>query len=221
MEFTHLNEGGRKPGKFAVVAAVHVALGIMFVHGLNTKMMTPWSAPTTTVTVTPEHVEPPPVQPPPPVQHATAMPELFIPRPEVAVTQPPPQPSITTEYFDHTVNKNEPASGGPAVVEPPAVVPPAHPAAMHTAVLADAKACALPEYPARSVRMNETGTTTLALLVGTDGRVTSARVEHSSGYRELDRAAVGALSLCRFKPATSNGVPEAGWAQLAYVWTLE
>jgi protein TonB len=62
---------------------------------------------------------------------------------------------------------------------------------------------------------------TLALLVGTDGRVTSSRVQTSSGSRELDRAAVNALSLCQFKPAMNNGVPEAGWAQIAYVWSLE
>jgi protein TonB len=88
-------------------------------------------------------------------------------------------------------------------------------------VLADANSCALPDYPASAARLGETGTTTLALLVGLDGRVSSARIEHGSGSRVLDRAALNALSLCRFKPATSNGVPEAGWAQLAYVWKLD
>jgi protein TonB len=37
----------------------------------------------------------------------------------------------------------------------------------------------------------------------------------------LDRAALDALSLCKFKPATSNGSPEAGWAQIAYDWKLD
>ena len=32
---------------------------------------------------------------------------------------------------------------------------------------------------------------------------------------------MSALSLCQFKPATNNGVPEAGWGQIAYVWTLD
>jgi protein TonB len=97
----------------------------------------------------------------------------------------------------------------------------ANPGQMRTAVFADANSCALPTYPARAVRDGESGTTMLALLVGADGRVTSARVQHSSGSRELDRAALQALSLCKFKPATNDGVPEAGWAQLAYVWTLD
>jgi protein TonB len=92
---------------------------------------------------------------------------------------------------------------------------------MHTAVFADANGCALPNYPVNAARNGETGTTTLALLVGTDGRVSSARVQQSSGSRDLDRAALNALSLCKFKPATSNGAAEAGWAQLAYVWKLD
>ena len=67
----------------------------------------------------------------------------------------------------------------------------------------------------------DTGTVTLALLVGADGRVQDARIESSSGSRDLDRAAVNALSTCTFQPAMHGGVAEAGWAKLAYVWTLE
>jgi protein TonB len=92
---------------------------------------------------------------------------------------------------------------------------------MRTAVFADASGCALPTYPPAAAREGITGTSTLALLVGADGRVSSARVEHSSGSRVLDSAALNALSLCKFKPATNNGVPEAGWAKLAFVWTLD
>ena len=57
--------------------------------------------------------------------------------------------------------------------------------------------------------------------MGTDGRVSSARIDQSSGSRDLDRAAIHALSLCKFKPATNNGVAEAGWAKLAFVWKLD
>jgi protein TonB len=104
---------------------------------------------------------------------------------------------------------------------PPATNAGANTGQMHSAVLADANGCALPDYPSSAARNGETGTTTLALLVGTDGRVSSARVQQSSGSRVLDRAALNALSLCKFKPALNNGVPEAGWGQLAYVWKLD
>jgi protein TonB len=88
-------------------------------------------------------------------------------------------------------------------------------------VLADANGCATPAYPANAARQGQSGTVTLALLVGADGKVTSSRVQHSSGFRDLDKAAVNALSLCKFKPAMNNGTAEAGWAQIAYVWKLD
>jgi protein TonB len=84
-----------------------------------------------------------------------------------------------------------------------------------------AKVCGMPEYPAKALRNGETGTVSLALLIRTDGQVASSRIQGSSGSRELDRAAQEALSLCNFKPATNNGVPEQAWAQLAYVWKLD
>jgi protein TonB len=92
---------------------------------------------------------------------------------------------------------------------------------MGSAVLANADGCAKPDYPVNAARNGDTGTVTLALLVGADGRVQNAKVQKSSGHRELDRAALNALSLCQFKPAMNNGVAEAGWGQIAYVWTLE
>jgi protein TonB len=46
-------------------------------------------------------------------------------------------------------------------------------------------------------------------------------VQKSSGSHDLDRAAVSALSLCKFKPAMNGGVAEPAWGQIAYVWTLE
>jgi protein TonB len=104
---------------------------------------------------------------------------------------------------------------------PPVTTPSTNTGQMRSAVFADANSCALPDYPSSAARNGETGTTTLALLVGTDGRVSSARIQGSSGSRVLDRAALNALSLCKFKAATNNGVAEAGWAQLAYVWKLD
>ncbi len=82
-------------------------------------------------------------------------------------------------------------------------------------------ACARPEYPARAAREGAEGTVTLALLISTSGQVADAKVQRTSGSRELDRAAISALSMCTFKPATANGVPTQAWGQIAYVWTLD
>jgi protein TonB len=92
---------------------------------------------------------------------------------------------------------------------------------VHMAALANAGDCARPDYPARAARNGDTGTVSLALLIGVDGRVSEAKVKQSSGFKELDRAAVAALSMCKFKPATTNGVAEPAWGQIAYVWSLD
>lgn len=225
MQFTHLT-GGRADGKtakFAVVAALHVALGIVFVHGISTKRISLPGLPDPVV-VTLDQADPPePVPPAPPKpMPQVAPPDLVVPKVEVDVAPPPtPTPvTATTEAAPEPGPTPFPVAPSDPVPEAPAI-PKTAPGRMHTAVFADANACALPDYPAAAARRGDSGTTMLALLVGADGRVSSARIEHSSGSRDLDRAAVNALSLCRFKPATENGVAQAGWAQLAYVWKLD
>ena len=91
---------------------------------------------------------------------------------------------------------------------------------VYTAALANAGDCVRPDYPPRSARNGDSGTVSLALLIGVDGKVTDAKVKQTSGFKELDRAAISALSMCKFKPATTNGVAEPAWGQIAYVWSL-
>ena len=210
--------------KFMLIAGLHVAVGILFVHSLSTRKISLSSLPEQVlVMIEPERPVPPapPPEPPRTMQH-TAPPDVVVPKVEVEVA-PPPEPAqiAATTQPDPSPQPFTPAQAAPEA--PPAAQPSASTSAgqMHTAVFADASGCALPNYPSNAARNGETGTTTLALLVGVDGRVSSARIQHSSGSRELDRAAINALSLCKFKPATSNGAPEAGWAQIAYVWKLD
>lgn len=95
------------------------------------------------------------------------------------------------------------------------------PAAVTVAAVVDAKSCEKPEYPRTALRNEYTGTVTLALLVGLDGKVADSKIEKSSGHRELDQAAVAGLSLCKFKPASINGQPQKTWAKMQYVWSLD
>jgi periplasmic protein TonB len=222
MQFTSLSSGNRpdtKAAKVAVVAALHVALGAVFVHSINTKALLLSKLPEQVlVMIEPERPTPPaPPEPPKPAQQL-APPDVFVPKTEVDVAPPPtPSPIATSSEPDPSPF---PAMPSDPVPEAPAT-PSAHPGQMRTAVFADANGCALPDYPAAAARRGDTGTTTLALLVGADGRVSSSRIEQSSGSRDLDRAAINALTLCRFKPATNNGVAESGWAKLAFVWKLD
>jgi len=226
MQFSHTNEGGNKAGKFLLVAGLHVAIGALFIHAMNSRHISLSRInEQVLVMLDPQRVEPPPPQPPlpmpPQLLPKIVPPTLVVPETEVPVSPPPDAAPV------HATTTPDPAT---ATAGPAHAVPDAAPAGsqakaaanpVRTAVLADPNACALPDYPVRAAREGISGTTLLALLVGTDGRVSSSRIERSSGSRDLDRAAVNALSLCRFKPASNNGVAEAGWAQLAYVWTLD
>ncbi len=220
MHFSQDHSGkGNKFGKIAIVTALHLVVGAALVKNMSHVSISPLIEDPVDVVFVKDKIVPPPPPPEPPAQVQKA---VLPPRPVIA---PPPavMPATTTEpTISATIEANPiPVEAGPSTP----VLPPARPVidsgAMRTAVLADASGCGKPDYPARAARNGETGTVALALLVGADGRVADARIQSSSGSRELDRAAIAALSSCQFKPATQGGVPEQGWARIAYVWTLE
>lgn len=221
MHFTQLNDGtGGKAGKFAAVAGLHVLVGMGLINVMNSKTITlPKLIEDATVWIQPDVPPPPPPQPPQPVVKAVK-PPIVVPAPEVDVPPPPVEPTIqaSTEP-EPAVEQALPSTSDTASAQQ--ATSNSNPGQMGSAVLANADGCAKPDYPVNAARNGDTGTVTLALLVGPDGRVQDARVQRTSGHRELDRAALNALSLCQFKPAMSNGVAQAGWGQIAYVWTLE
>jgi len=61
-----------------------------------------------------------------------------------------------------------------------------------------------PKYPSSSRRAGHQGTTIITFVVGTSGRVISARVTKSSGHAALDQAAISAVRTWRFTPARSG-----------------
>jgi protein TonB len=218
MHFSHNSQGGSKVTKITIVAALHVVLAFLLIKSMNARMLTIPKMPAEVVMLfTPEPPPPPPPPPEPPKpMPKVAPPQIVAPPPEVEVAQPPPPDVVTAQV---TADPAPPQPTAPA--QPEAAPASPNSGAMRTAVLADANGCAKPDYPVRAARNGETGTVTLALLVGTDGRVAGSRIQKSSGSRELDKAAVSALSMCKFKPATNGGVAEQAWGQIAYVWTLD
>ncbi|MDN4061611.1 TonB family protein [Massilia sp. YIM B02769] len=225
MHFSYAHQAnGNKAGKFALVAGLHALIAVGVVNMMNNKALAlPELPKNLTVFMTPEPVEPPPVppEPPQPVQRV-APPDIVVPKIEIEITPPPIENTVRTTH------EADPVPPQPA--QPQATAqPPGTPAsgngtgsgAVRSIALAEASGCATPEYPARAARNGDSGTVVLALLIGTDGRVANARVQKTSGSRDLDKAALNALSMCQFKPGMNNGVPEAGWGQLAFVWTLD
>ena len=83
-------------------------------------------------------------------------------------------------------------------------------ASTETFTLPDASAHARhnpkPRYPLLARRRQWQGTVTLAASVDEGGRVTQVEIAESSGHASLDDAAIEAVSLWRFTPATRNGL---------------
>lgn len=207
---------GSKVTKIAIVTALHLVLGIALV---NMKVIKDSVAQKPPITV---RLTPPAVDIEPTVNHETPTetpPTIFVPHTDIVTATPPDAPTATTTTVPVTPPPT--AATVTAVVPTPTVVAEVAPVAKKVFEVASAGNCPAPNYPANSARNGDTGTVGLALLIAPDGRVADSRVTSSSGFRELDRAAVAALSSCRFKPARTNGVPEAAWGKIAYVWTLE
>jgi protein TonB len=218
MHFSDIHEnGGTKFTKIAIVVALHVAVATAIIHSIDTvNFKAPKIDDLITVFIPDEAPPPPPPQldKPKPMEKIA---DIKIPEPDIKITPPPD--AIAGTIIDKALPIE--TTTGPVGKADPVAETAVNTGVMRTAVLADANGCAKPEYPARAARMGDQGTVSLALLVGVDGKVASAKVQSSSGSRELDKAAINALSLCKFKPATSGGVAEQAWAQIAYVWTLE
>ncbi len=91
--------------------------------------------------------------------------------------------------------------------------------AAEVAATFDAKSCKA-EYPKASLMNEEEGAVSLAFLVAADGSVVDSKIEKTSGFKTLDKAAVKGLSACKFKPGTKDGAPAQTWAKVDYVWKL-
>ncbi|MEO8314685.1 MAG: energy transducer TonB [Pseudomonadota bacterium] len=64
-------------------------------------------------------------------------------------------------------------------------------------------------YPAAAKQARATGTVHIRALVETDGRVREVRVDRSSGYSSLDKAASESVRGALFRPYMHNGVARA------------
>lgn len=77
-----------------------------------------------------------------------------------------------------------------------------------------------PSYPESARRAGISGTTVVGMTVSTDGSVSSAWVESSSGNSTLDSAAVSAVYNWRFVPAKQNGTPVTANSRVPITFNL-
>jgi len=84
----------------------------------------------------------------------------------------------------------------------------------------DPKNCKV-EYPKASLMNEEQGTTSMSFLITADGSVSDSKLEKSSGFKGLDKAAIKSLSACKFKPGSKDGAPAQTWTKVDYAWKLD
>jgi protein TonB len=65
------------------------------------------------------------------------------------------------------------------------------------------------EYPASAVSAGEEGTVQVVAEVDVDGKAGDAKIYSSSGYRDLDAAALRSIAGWSFTPGTKDGKPVA------------
>ena len=75
-------------------------------------------------------------------------------------------------------------------------------------------------YPERARQNKEEGDITLSALVTAQGKVLDVKVEKSTGFRELDKAAIVAVARCTFVPASKDGSAVESWTTVHYSWKL-
>ena len=78
-----------------------------------------------------------------------------------------------------------------------------------------------PDYPRGARQRGEEGNVVVEVEIGADGRCADARVVESSGFMELDAAALKAAKAAKFAPAQSSGRPVATVARLKLSFCLK
>ncbi|HEX8603279.1 MAG TPA: energy transducer TonB, partial [Pseudoduganella sp.] len=84
----------------------------------------------------------------------------------------------------------------------------------------DSKNCKA-DYPKASLMNEEQGTVSMSFLVSPGGDVKDSKLDKSSGFKNLDKAAIKSLSACKFKPGSKDGSPAETWAKVDYAWKLD
>ena len=75
-----------------------------------------------------------------------------------------------------------------------------------------ARSTPTPNMPPQAVRQRHTGTTVLQIVLNSDGTVAGTKVYESSGFRELDRAAVEVTSHWSYAPVVCAGTGQSAMA---------
>lgn len=203
---------GVEPRWLALVVSVHVALvswAAFAVHADKTEPVAVMSV--QILPMAPPVEQPKPVTPKPQPKSQPQTPKPTVTRvrtaePVKAAPLPEPKPKPVEE------TKPEPRKPEPQPEPAPQVIPPRHDAAYLNNPA--------PVYPQTSRRLGETGTVSMRVLVGPDGKPQEVQVQRGSGFSRLDEAARLAVRKWTFVPAQRGDEKLAGWVTFPIVFNL-
>lgn len=208
---------GNRTAAIVVVAILHAILGYALVTGLAYNVIKKAAEDLKTFDVEEEPPPPEETPPPPPEQVPDVPPPVVAPPPIVRIDTVAPPPVVSTPVAPPPViTPTAPPAPPPAPPAPRVVTPKSVVGNLQGLFSAD-------DYPPAAVENEETGTVTVRLDVGPNGRVSNCSVTGSSGSRTLDGATCRVLrSRARFQPATdSSGAATSGSVTQRITWRLQ
>jgi protein TonB len=228
MTFTDIeNKSAKRLIGIAAVLFLHLIVAYILMSGLANNIQKPAEKPVELQII--QDIKPPP--PPKPEE----------PKPKEKPPEPPkmvekvakvPEPVKQVEKVTPVAQPPKVATPAPAAPSTPspspiaapapvAAAPAPKPAGVSRGVSEGSAGCEKPEYPREALMNEEQGTVRIRVLVDTSGKVIDAKVKKSSGSKTLDKAATKAYSLCTFKPAMKDGVPQQDWYEIEYPFVIE
>ncbi len=140
----------------------------------------------------------------------------------VAIPDPTPAPNAPTGVT--TPQPPAPPIQAPVAVNAPPAAPAAPPAPpkveLPSTDASYASNCAT-VYPSLSKRLGEQGRVTVRVTISADGSPKNPSIARSSGFDRLDRAALEAVSRCRYVPGRVAGVAQEMSYTAPYTFVLE
>lgn len=228
MTFTDIeNKSAKRLIGIAAVLFLHLLVAYILMSGLANNIQKPAEKPVE-LQIIQDIKPPPPPKPeePKPKEKPPEPPKMVekvakVPEPVKQVEKATPVAQPTKVAPTPTAAPSTPSPSPVAAPAPVAAAPAPKPAGITRGVSEGSAGCEKPEYPREALMNEEQGTVRIRVLVDTSGKVIDAKVKKSSGSKNLDKAATKAYSLCTFKPAMKDGVPQQDWYEIEYPFVIE
>lgn len=200
-----------RPGSLALAVALNSGVLAALLLAPPMKIPVPLKDPFELINVTPP---PPPPPPEPKVQHdPPPKAQPIAPKRLVDVLKPPTKVDIDTRPFIPDAAGREDGivqgtgTGTGVVIDPPVAPPIIIDPEIDPRYLRDFQ----PDYPPAEQRAERSGTVTVRVLVGADGRVRAIEPVTATSDDFFAATRRTALARWRFRPATRDGVPFEKW----------